>query len=175
MSTNLELIAAREFVAGIEQRMKAARRAATEVPGDFPAALTQHVVLCQEMAAQLLQWAQRVFKGQTAYDSEVESVLKGAAAQLLRQVKSIAAHARAVDHGCYALLEMHELHYHLADLTYLYENWVQPKLSISPAPRVKIPETTLREMQQRLQALRQSPGWIPDETEPTIPAHVPQS
>ena len=63
-----------------------------------------------------------------------------------------------MDGQCYLLQGLNTLHCHVADFDYLLENWVSPRLAVSPTPRVQLSHTTERQVLERLGRLPALPG-----------------
>jgi hypothetical protein len=72
------------------------------------------------------------------------------ARRLLRRAKQVAARGRAMDGDCFELKGLNALHFSIADLDYLVDNWVKPQLAVSPAPRVPLTDAATQEIAERL-------------------------
>ncbi len=107
-----------------------------------------------------------VFTGQIEFDPNAENLLKTESKHLLNRAKQIAALGRAMNWQCFELQELNWLHYFVADFGYLLENWVSPKLSVSPSPRVKISGTAEKQIVERVGKLSPLPSdWRPIDQE----------
>jgi hypothetical protein len=124
--------------------------------------LERYVELCATLREKINDWARAIFKGELAFDVEVEGQLKSGARELLVRAEEVAARGRAMDGQCYVLAPLNELHYRIADLDYLLGNWVRPKPAVSPAPRVRMPAAAEQEAAERIKSLQPLPsGWRP--------------
>jgi hypothetical protein len=112
--------------------------------------INRYVQLCGELRAYVNQWARSIFTGQAAFDQSVEDLLKQGIRRLLNRSKQVAALGRGMDGQCFVLQGLNQLHCHIADFDYLLENWVSPRLAVSPTPRVKLSDTAAQQVIERL-------------------------
>ena len=71
-----------------------------------------------------------------------------------------------MDGQCYVLQGLNPLHCHIADFDYLLENWVSPRLAVSPSPRVRLSSEVERQVLERLGKLSALPAdWRPSNPE----------
>jgi len=108
--------------------------------------------LCAQLRDYVNQWARAIFTGQIAFDAEIESLLVQEIRQLLPRANGVAAHGRVLQKECMPE-GLDELKDRILDFHYLLENWVSPRLSVSPAPRVVIPEEVDEKILERLKKL----------------------
>jgi len=109
-----------------------------------------HANLCAELRDFVDQWARDVFTGQLAFDAAVEDLLKHQVVEMMQRCKHVAASGRAMDRQCYVLQGLNDLHRCMADFDYLLENWVSPRRSESPTPRVRLSSIVAQQITDRL-------------------------
>jgi hypothetical protein len=99
-------------------------------------------------------------------DPQVEALWKEHIASLLKRVGETAAYGRVLHEQCYELEGLDQLHYQIASLTYLLNNWVSPKLAVGPAPRVHLSDAVREEAIENLKKLSPlPPDWQPTDPE----------
>jgi hypothetical protein len=166
MPATLDLSAVRRFTDDLNERLRQCDNGEGMFCSNLSATINHYVQLCGELRAYLNQWARAIFTGQTAFDQAVEDLLKEEARRLLHRSKQVAAQGRAMDGMCYVLPGLNPLHCHLADLDYLLENWVSPRLAVSPAPRVKLPQAAVEQIMEHIGKLPALPAdWRPNDPE----------
>jgi hypothetical protein len=157
MLATFDLSAVRRFTVNLEEQMRRCNNGEGMECARIDEAILCHVKLCEELGQVVNAWARAVFKGQIAFDPQVEVLLKEQMRELTNQVKEIAACGREWNGRCYELQELNALHFHFADLSYLLEHWVTPQLAVSPAPRVRLPEAVKAQALERLARLPAAP------------------
>ena len=125
---------------------------------DLDERIDHYVKLCENLREYINRWARAVFTGQVEFDQETEAIFERQIQLLLHHSFQVAAHGRQMDGFCYDLQGLNPLHHHMADLYYLRENWVSPRLAISPAPRVRLPHAAEQEIAERLETLSPLPA-----------------
>jgi hypothetical protein len=105
--------------------------------------------LCVQLREYVNQWARAIFTGQIAFDEQIENLLKQEIRQLLPRANLVAARGRALEKEC-STQGLNDLKDHILDFHYLLENWVSPHLSVSPAPRIVLPEDLNQKIRERL-------------------------
>lgn len=150
MTAPLDLAAVRRFTDDLNEQVRRCETGEGTVCADLDQTLSHYVQLCSELRAYIDQWAQAVFSGQLEFDPEIDSVLYEESRRILRRAKAVAARGRALDGECFELENLNALHHHVFDLDFLVDNWVKPRLAVSPAPRVAIPPATHAEIAERL-------------------------
>jgi len=166
MPAILDISAARRFTDDLNERLRQCDNGEGMFCSNLSATIDHYVQLCGELRAYVNQWARAIFTGQTAFDQAVEDHLKEEVRRLLHRSKQLAAQGRAMDGMCYVLPGLNPLHCHLADLDYLLENWVSPRLAVSPAPRVKLSYAAEQQVRERIGKLSALPAdWHPSDPE----------
>ncbi|HBI45214.1 MAG TPA: hypothetical protein DDY78_20515 [Planctomycetales bacterium] len=166
MPATLDLLAVRRFTDDLNERLRQCDNGEGMFCSNLSATIDHYVQLCGELRAYVNHWARAIFTGQTAFDQAVEDLLKEEARRLLHRSKRLAAQGRAMDGMCYVLPGLNPLHCHLADLGYLLENWVSPRLSVSPAPRVRLSHAAEQQVMERIGKLSALPAdWRPNDPE----------
>lgn len=166
MAGTLDLTAVRRFTDDLNEQVRRCENGEGMVCSNLDESIGHYVRLCAELRAYIGQWAQAVFSGKLEFDPEVDSLLNAEARRLLRRAKQVAARGRVMNGQCFELQGLDDLHYHIAALDYLLENWVKPRLAVSPAPRVALSEATKREISERLATLPTLPSdWQPTDPE----------
>jgi hypothetical protein len=131
-------MAVRRFTEELNTRLRQCDNGEGMICNNLDESINYYVGLCAALRAYVNNWARAIFTGQVAFDQAVEDALKEEVRRLLHRAKQVAARGRAMDGECYVLQGLNPLHRHIADFDYLLENWVSPRLAISPAPRVKL-------------------------------------
>jgi hypothetical protein len=166
MPATLDLLAVRRFTDDLNERLRQCDNGEGMICSNLDESINHYVQLCGELRAYVNQWARAIFTGQTAFDQAVEDLLKEGARRLLHRSKQLAAQGRSMDGMCYVLPGLNPLHCHLADLDYLLENWVSPRLAVSPAPRVKLSDAAEQQVRERIGKLSALPAdWRPSDPE----------
>ena len=150
MPVTLDLIAVRRFTEELDDRQRRCDNGERTICSNLDDSITYYVQLCAELRTYVNEWARAIFTGQVAFDQAVEVVLKQEIRRLLQRAKQVAARGRAMDGECYVLQGLNPLHRHIADLDYLLENWVSPRLAVNPAPRVKLPHAAEQTIFERI-------------------------
>lgn len=166
MSAANDLFAVRSFTDDLNERMRRCDNGEGMICSNLEQSIDHYVQLCGELRAYVNQWARAIFTGQVAFDPEVEETLKNEIRRLLQRSKQVAARGRAMDGQCFVLQGLNPLHCHIADFDYLLENWVSPRLAVSPAPRVRLSQTVEQKVMERLGKLAALPtDWRPSDPE----------
>jgi hypothetical protein len=169
MAGTINLAAARRFADDLNERARRCDNGEGMLCASLDESIQHYVQLCEQLRAYINEWARSVFAGQIAFDPEVDALLNAEARRLLRRAKRVAARGRTLGGECFELQGLDALHYHIADFDYLLENWVKPRLAVSPAPRVPLSEATASEVAQRLPSLPPLPSdWRPSEAEQLV-------
>lgn len=166
MAATLDLMAVRRFTEDLNDRLRQCDNGEGIICTNLDETVNHYVLLCSECRAYLNQWARAIFTGQVAFDQATEDLLKESVRHLLRRAKQAAALGRAMDGVCYVLQGLNALHCSIADLDYLLENWVSPRLAVSPTPRVKLAHAVEQQVMERLGKLSALPtDWAPTNPE----------
>jgi len=166
MPATLDLFAVRRFTEDLNERIRRCDNGEGMICSTLEKSIDHYVQLCGELRAYVNQWARAIFTGQTAFDPAVEDLLKEEVRRLLHRSKQLAARGRAMDGQCYVLQGLNPLHCYIADFDYLLENWVSPRLAVSPAPRVKLSQAVEQKISERLDKLSALPAdWRPSDPE----------
>jgi len=162
----LDLMAMRRFTEDLKDRRSRCDNGEGMICSTLDESINHYVQFCGELRAYINQWARAIFTGQGAFDQAVEDLLKEETRRLLHRAKQVAARGRAMDGECYLLQGLNSLHYHIADFDYLLENWVSPRLAVSPTPRVKLSHAVEQQVIERLGKLSALPtDWRPTDPE----------
>ena len=166
MPATLDLVAVRRFTEDLNERLRRCDHGEGMICSNLDESINHYVQLCGELRAYINQWARAIFTGQASFDPEVEELLKQEVRHLLHRSKQIAARGRAMDGQCYVLQGLNPLHCYIADLDYLLENWVSPRLAVSPAPRMRLSQAVEQQVNERLGKLSALPAdWRPSDPE----------
>ena len=166
MPATLDLTAVRRFTEDLNDRLRRCDNGEGIICSSLDESINHYVHLCEELRAYVNQWARAVFEGQVAFEQAVEALLKEETRRLLQRSKQVAARGRAMDGECYVLQGLNSLHRHIADFDYLLENWVSPRLAVSPTPRVQLSHAVERQVLERLGKLSALPAdWRPADAE----------
>jgi hypothetical protein len=166
MLAELSLHGVRRFTEDLSDRIRRCDNGEGMMCSTLDEGIKHYAQLCHDLRQVVDEWARAIFTGQVSFDPEVEALLRTHLSVLLGRAERIAAHGRAMVGECVELEGLNFLHYHIADLNYLMENWVSPRLAVGPAPRVPIPEAAEKEIRGGLQALAPLPNdWRPTDTE----------
>jgi hypothetical protein len=153
MSATLDLPAVRRFTDDLNHRLRRCDTGEGLECATLEQSIEYHARLCTELRSYVKQWARAVFIGEVSFDSSVERLLTEELRRLLQRAEQVAARGRAMDGECYQLQGLNELHSHIADFHFLLENWVSPRLAVSPAPRVKLSKAAASQIAERLRTL----------------------
>jgi hypothetical protein len=168
MPATLDLPTVRRFTDDLNERLRRCDNGEGMICSSLDESINYYVRLCGELREYVNQWARAVFMGRVAFDPEVEKLLMMESRRLLHRAKQVAACGRVMNGQRFVLEGLGALHYHIADLDYLLENWVSPRLAVGAAPRVKLSEAAEQQASERLEKL--SP--LPSDWRPTDPEQV---
>jgi hypothetical protein len=162
----LDVDEVRRFTEGLREQVRRCDNGEGMICSNLDETINHYVRLCADWRIYINQWARAVFTGQIALDSKVENLLKAESEGLLHHAHQVAARGRAMDGYCYMLQGLNPLHASIADLEYLLKNWTSPQRSVSPAPRVKLPEAAQKQGLERLKDLPPlQSDWRPTDPE----------
>lgn len=133
---------------------------------DFCSDLDQHITCLSRVCARwheaVTDWAQAVFRGEIEFDREVEELLQTELRSAANRSRHHVKHGREVKNECHDLEMLDYLDAMVQWFDHLLANWVSPRRSVMPAPRVKIPEATASEIEANARGLPPlPPGWRP--------------
>ncbi len=162
MPATLDLHTVLRFAGDLNARLQRCENGEGIECSSLDARINYYVQLCSELREYVNQWARAVFTGRIPFDPEVDKLLNEESKRLLHRAADTAARGRAMNGLCFVLQGLDALHYHLADFHFLLENWVSPRLAVSPAPRVKLPDAAKQQIRERLDKLPALPSdWRP--------------
>lgn len=162
MLATFDLPAVSRFAAELKKRQRQCESGEGTVCINLEESIKCHADLCRDLLLALKHWANAVFKGQIAFDSQVEATFRAQVRDLLPRAKRMAAKGREKNWMCFEFRELDQLHYWVADLDYLQEHWVSPRLAVAPAPRLSVPDAAERQINERLDKLPPLPrDWSP--------------
>jgi hypothetical protein len=162
----LELPDLRRFFDDLNDRARRCDNAEGMICSTLDESIDHYVQLCRELRECVNQWARAIFTGRVAFDQAAENLLKEEMSSLLHRAKQVAARGRAMDGQCFVLQGLNSLHFHMADLNYLLDNWVSPRVAVSPAPRVQLSNAVEQQVIERLKSLSPMPSdWCPTDPE----------
>ncbi len=165
----LDLPAVRRFTDDLTNRQSRCDNNEGMICSTLEERINHYVKLCDELLEYVGHWARAVFKGEIAFNSDVEHLLKQDAKLLLEGAKKCADSGRALEGRCYSLDDLNRLHRFIRSLEYQLAHWVSPRLAVGPAPRVKLPEATERQIEQRLGQLPPLPNdWLPTDPDQLV-------
>lgn len=175
MAVSLDLSAVRRFTEDLNEQLRRCDNGEGMICSNLEESINHYVRLCGELRAYVNHWARAVFTGRLTFDRAVEDLLKEEIRRLLSRSKQVAARGRALDGQCYLLQGLNPLHCHIADFDYLLENWVSPRLAVSPAPRMSLSQAAEQQVLERLGKLSAlaSAGQPNDGEPPSSPNSVP--
>lgn len=166
MPATLDLKTVNRFTEDLNVRLRQCDNGEGMICSNLDESINHYVQVCGELRGYVNQWARAIFTGQTAFDPAVEDHLKDEVRRLLQRAKQLAARGRAMDGECFVLQGLNPLHRHLADFDYLLENWVSPRLAVSPTPRVKLSQAAEQQVNERVGRLSALPAdWRPTDAE----------
>lgn len=94
--------------------------------------------ICYQAHGALIGWAQDVFGGRVVFDREAERLWRAEVGQIYAQAKRLWKLGRKAEVPCWELAGQSKLETALWHLSFLLENWVTPKCSVAPSPRVPL-------------------------------------
>ncbi len=166
--TTFDLAEVRNFTADIDARLKQCDNGEGMGCSNLDESLRLYATLCREFRAGVRAWGRAVFGGYVEFDPEVEKIVLQDGNRLLALATAKAAHAQAMEFGCYTLDGRTILQSALWELSRLMNGWVTPGLSVGPAARVRLHHTPeqLEAILVRLAAMPPLPAdWQPDDPE----------
>jgi hypothetical protein len=164
--TIFDLAEVRNFTADIDARLKQCDNGEGIGCATLDDSLRLYATVCREFRAAVRAWRRAIFGGHIELDPEVERVVLDEGRRLLDLGTAKAAHAEALESGCYGLDGRTILQSALWDLSRLMTGWIPPGLSVSPGPRVRLHHTPeqLEAILLRLAAMPPLPAdWLPDD------------
>jgi hypothetical protein len=157
MPAPLDFVAVRRFTEDLKEQLRRCDNGEGMMCSNLDESINYYVELCDKLRAYVNHWARAIFTGQIPFDQAVEDLLKEEIRHLLHRSKQVAARGRAMDGQWYVLRGLNPLHCHIADFDYLLENWVSPRLAVTPAPRLKLSQEAEQQIRERLGQLTASP------------------
>ena len=91
MPATLDISAVRRFTDDLNDRLRQCDNGEGMFCSNLSATINYYVQLCGELRAYVNQWARAIFTGQTAFDQDVEDLLKEEGRRLLHRSKQVAA------------------------------------------------------------------------------------
>jgi hypothetical protein len=162
MPATLDLTAVRRFAEDLNSRLHRCDNGEGMECSTLENTIRHYADLCCELQICVERWADAVFTGEIAFDPEVENLLKDVTRTVVERAATVAERARVLEGPCYDLVGLDFLYRQIGVLGQLLKNWVTPRLAVSPAPRVAIPEAAEQQMRDRLAGLTPLPaGWQP--------------
>lgn len=130
------------------------------------AALKHYAASCCNFVQQVQQWGKDVFSGKIEFDPQVEREWKTRGDQLYHraiEMQTVGQNAES-EIPCHILDGQGELAAALWNMyRILYENWVTPRPSVGPAPRLGASITVDEEARKQIESLAPlPPGWKPN-------------
>jgi hypothetical protein len=169
MTATLDLAAVRRFTDDLNEQVRRCENGEGTICSDRDASIHHYVRLCANLHDYIGQWAHAVFSGRLEFDPEVDSLLNAEARRLLRRAKRVAARGRVMDGECFELKALDALHYHIVHFDYLLENWVKPRIAVSPGPRTQLSQPAAEEIAQRIASLPPMPkDWRPSDPDQLV-------
>jgi len=166
MLATFDLSAVSRFAAELKERQRRCETGEGMICSNLDESVKCHADLCHDLLFALKQWANAVFKGQVAFDPQVEAEFQAQVRDLLPYAKRVAAEGREKNWMCFELQGLNKLHYLIAELDYLQEHWVSPRLAVAPSPRISVPDAAERQITERLAKLPPLPrDWRPSDPE----------
>jgi len=164
MSAALDLSTVRRFTADLNDKLTRCDNGEGMVCASLDERINYYVETCGELREYVNRWARAIFTGELPFESETEALLKAQVQRVLHRAKEVAALGRAMTGKCFELRGLNALHYFVADFDYLLQNWVSPRRSVSPAPRLKRPDAVRQQIINRLEQLPPPPSdWRPSD------------
>ena len=166
--TTFDLAEVREFAATIDARLKQCDTGEGTACATLDDSLRLYATVCREFRAAVRAWRRAIFGGYIEFDAEVEQVILSEGKRLLDVGTFKATHAAARESDRCTFDGRTLLQSALWDLSRLMNGWFPPRLSVSPAPRVRLHHTPerLEAIRLRLAALPPLPAdWQPDDPE----------
>ena len=162
MLATFDLDAVRHFTEDLRDKRSRCDNGEGMVCSNLQESIKRYVELCQELRIAVNEWVRAIFTGQVEFDHDAETLLKTELQHLLNRAKELAALGRAMNWQCFELQGLSSLHYFVADFDYLLDNWVSPRLSVSPSPRVKISGAAEQQIVEQIGKLSPLPSdWRP--------------
>jgi len=166
MPSTLDLDAVRQFTDELTSRIRECENDEGTVCSSLQKRISFHTQLCSDLRYRIYEWARSVFSGVTGVDLQIEVLWKTHIKNVLDRAGEVAAYGRILHEQCYELDGLDQLHYQIASLTYLLNNWVSPRLAVSPAPRVRLSDAGVQEAIENLEKLSPLPhDWLPSNPE----------
>jgi hypothetical protein len=150
MPATYDLTAVRHFTEDLDEKVRQCETGEGMICATLEERINHYAQLCEKLLDFIREWARAVFTGQIPFDDKTETLLKKEASHLLSHAANKAALGRLMNFRCFELGGLNSLHYYCADLSFLLNNWVSPKRSVSPAPRVKLTEAAEKQIMERL-------------------------
>ncbi len=113
-----------------------------------------HVRVCERLQNFVRNWANEVFTGRISFSPESEAALKNEIQEVLTQARKVAQRAIELKGVCYQFEHLNLLCKYVLFFESQVENWISPKLSVSPAPRVTLSPKTDQEITENIKLLR---------------------
>jgi GNAT superfamily N-acetyltransferase len=118
------------------------------------------------------QWGRAVFKGQVAFDPEVERVWLESGIQLYKRSIELLSYGTTAEEPCYTLDGKAVLQSALWKMAQMLSGWVTPKLAVGPSARVggerEASRAEIDDVRRRIAALPGLPAnWPRGDSHPT--------
>jgi hypothetical protein len=122
--------------------LKAKFEDCTHGEGNQCETLDKHLDCCAqiyfEVYAEVRNWARQVFSGKIAFDQEAENLWRAEVSQIYAQAKRQWQVGKNAEVPCWDLPGQSKLETALWYLSVLLQDWVSPRLSVAPSPRVTL-------------------------------------
>lgn len=164
MLTAFDLSSVKQFVGQLRDQRNGCGNDESSFCSDLDESLACHVRVYEGLRQGVNAWAEAVFSGREPFNPDVENAFKNELKGFLGDAKPMAKYGRSVVTECYRLDRLEALEEAVADVGYLIQHWVSPRISIAPSGRVTIASEVAKHIASRANEMPQLPaGWLPSD------------
>ena len=139
--TTFDFKQVREFADGLNDKLDRCDNGEGNECATIENALRLYAACCCDFQMKLRQWARDVFAGRVAFDSTTEQTWRAELGRLYDRALKLTELVAQIEVKCYRLDEQCALESAIWNLGRLRDNWVTPKLAVSPSARQQISPT----------------------------------
>lgn len=152
MLANYDLDSVQAFADSLE-RDRAQCNAEGMLCSDLDQAIRCQYEIALQLNGAISDWVRKVLAGEIQYEQAVETILLTEIDQIQSSAEPLLAEGQEMETECYSLAHFQALQQLAKRLSYLKQNWVSPRKSISPALRVHLNPNTIQEINENAAAI----------------------
>lgn len=158
---NCDIENVRKIAAEIHAKLDACDNGEGMECANLDASLKRYAQACCDFVMGVREWAHCIFSGKSQFDREAERLWREEGRKLFLRAEAAWQQCKNFEGPCWDLPGQGHLTAGLWYLDHVLSNWVSPKLSVAPGPRVTL-AGDLDEMRAQVESLAPLPeNWRP--------------